>query len=129
MLYDRGLQTLEQIKEHREGLKKRGSGSHHGCISSLICDNCNHLISDSICLCIGIFTCPNCGFRNGKELEKIMEESRKLPSIKFANTNGIISSNLISKEKVLEILKRPLKNLDLSEDSCDTRYIEEIEKL
>ncbi len=35
----------------------------------------------------------------------------------------------IDKRQVLKILRKPLKNLDLSEDSCDTRYIEEIEKL
>jgi hypothetical protein len=33
------------------------------------------------------------------------------------------------KKEVLKILKKPLKNLDLSEDYCDSRYIEEIEKL
>lgn len=33
------------------------------------------------------------------------------------------------KEKVLEILNKPLENCDLSIDNCDKRYIEEIDKL
>ena len=33
------------------------------------------------------------------------------------------------KEAILNILKRDLQNLDLSTDSCDSRYIEQIEKL
>ena len=82
MLYDRGLQTAEQIREHKKELSRRFnsldpnryiSGGH---IGSLICDGCNHLISDSICLCAGVFTCPNCGFENGKLIKQSIENFR-----------------------------------------------------
>lgn len=33
------------------------------------------------------------------------------------------------KSEVLKILEKPLRNLDLSEDYCDSRYIEQIKKL
>ena len=33
------------------------------------------------------------------------------------------------KQEVLRILNTPLQNLDLSEDWCDERYIEQIKKL
>ncbi len=39
---------------------------HPGCVGSLACIHCYHVISDSTCLCIGIFTCPKCGKGNGK---------------------------------------------------------------
>jgi hypothetical protein len=33
------------------------------------------------------------------------------------------------KEKIIQILKTPHQNADLSWDECDKRYIEEVEKL
>lgn len=41
-------------------------GWHPGCVSALACVHCYHVISDSICLCIGVFTCPKCGKQNGE---------------------------------------------------------------
>lgn len=41
------------------------TGAHPGCIGELACVHCYHVISDSICLCIGTFTCPKCGEQNG----------------------------------------------------------------
>lgn len=88
MLSDRGLQTEEQIKAHEEFLRTRFSNGLHGCISERICEKCKHLISDSICLCIGCFICPNCGHENGKS---IAESMRLIPSSSIG-TNGIVIS-------------------------------------
>ena len=71
MLKDLGLATEEQIKTESERLNWIKSPEVRGCISTRICSNCHHLISDSICLCIGYFMCPNCKFENGKEILKL----------------------------------------------------------
>lgn len=76
MLHDLGPATEEQIKEYNKPIdftKQWG-----GCISTRLCQNCNHLISDSICLCLGIFTCPNCKFENGKELKSAISAFENL---------------------------------------------------
>lgn len=44
---------------------------HPGCIGELACTGCYHVISDSICLCVGVFTCPKCGASNGTPLTYI----------------------------------------------------------
>lgn len=56
MLYDNGLAT--------QGDRDRLENHIAGCINRRICSKCGHLISDSLCLCIGVFTCPNCGYEN-----------------------------------------------------------------
>lgn len=71
MLYDKGLASPEQIKQLEESndrwLESVINGARStGCISSRLCKNCKHIISDSICMCIGHFICPNCSFENGK---------------------------------------------------------------
>ncbi len=72
MLTDLGLQTEEQIQKRKRHDQIRYdemlNGVSRGCVGTRICENCNHLISDSICLCSPIFTCPNCNFENGKDL-------------------------------------------------------------
>lgn len=94
MLYDRGLQTEKQIKEHEDFFSRRFTGQWqgHGCISSRICEKCKHLISDSICLCVGVFTCPNCQFENGQKIKALIEEARKRPYQARFNTNGAVLS-------------------------------------
>ena len=39
-----------------------------GCIGMLACEYCGLLVSDSICLCIGIFNCPKCNKQNGHQI-------------------------------------------------------------
>lgn len=51
------------------------SGYGTGCISTKACEGCGHLITDSVCLCVGIFTCPNCGYENGQETKKQLESA------------------------------------------------------
>ena len=67
MLYDKGLLTGEELVSFRAYENKRNASypTWTGCISARICSNCNHLISDSICLCNPIFICPNCQHKNG----------------------------------------------------------------
>lgn len=79
MLYDKGLAT-QKIKDDIlaiEEYRARGGG---GCISSRICEKCNHLISDSICLCLPYFVCPNCGFENGVRIKEGIKNIREFRS-------------------------------------------------
>lgn len=73
MLKDLGVLDEDSLKSYKQLLNYRKnsilSGQSFGCISSLVCDGCNHLISDGICLCAGYFVCPNCGTENGAKLE------------------------------------------------------------
>jgi hypothetical protein len=73
MLSDLGLATAEQKEAQQQFLDKRSSSGHHGCISERICEKCDHIISDSICLCIGAFTCPNCGHENEQTLKFVAD--------------------------------------------------------
>lgn len=81
MLTDLGLQTEEQIKQRQNDDKTRyeqmlkGVSTGWGCVGTRICENCKHLISDSICLCIPVFTCPNCQFKNGEDVSKAIRDS------------------------------------------------------
>lgn len=63
MLTDCGLLSPEEVKKYKEFFNKRCeallSGQFTGgCISSVPCSNCNHLISDSLCLCSMTFNLP-----------------------------------------------------------------------
>jgi hypothetical protein len=59
----------KKVYDHRmEAINKN---YHPGCIGSLACISCYHVISDSICLCAGVFVCPKCGVSNGTALEFI----------------------------------------------------------
>lgn len=73
MLTDLGLQTEEQIKNYNDSCNRRAkdllNGSWHGCVSTFLCKNCNHLFSDSICLCAGLGVCPNCKFDNSIKID------------------------------------------------------------
>jgi hypothetical protein len=42
---------------------------------------------------------------------------------------GKAMEHALFKEQVIRILLKPLKNLDLSQDTCDSRYIEQINEL
>ena len=106
MLFDLGLQTEEQIAKHKEMLSRRFDGSNVGCISQRICENCNHLISDSICLCVPCFICPNCKFENGQNIKKMVEESNK--NIKY----GFVSPAKTDRELIDELIIRIEKKLD-----------------
>lgn len=37
-----------------------------GCIGERTCNSCGAVVGDSICLCMGIFTCPRCGTENNQ---------------------------------------------------------------
>ncbi len=61
-----------------DAAQKQGGGSP-GCIGALACVHCYHVISDSICLCIGVFTCPKCGKGNGKSMGELLTGSQPTP--------------------------------------------------
>jgi hypothetical protein len=37
-----------------------------GCIGERTCNSCGAVVGDSICMCMGIFTCPRCGEENNQ---------------------------------------------------------------
>ena len=37
-----------------------------GCIGERTCNSCGAVVGDSICMCVGIFTCPRCGIENNQ---------------------------------------------------------------
>lgn len=41
-----------------------GSAIYGGCVSQRACRSCGAIVSDSICMCVGAFTCPRCGYEN-----------------------------------------------------------------
>lgn len=63
MLTDLGLLSPEAFEKYFEPIDV--FKPKLGCIDRLPCLNCRHLIMDSICLCLGFFICPNCGYKNG----------------------------------------------------------------
>lgn len=68
--------SLDEAKEYNK--KERAwrldyirKGWSIGCVSTLACEYCGILVSDSICLCSGNFTCPKCGKFNGIDYSKL----------------------------------------------------------
>lgn len=114
MLYDRGLQTPEQIRDYYKWQSKLGTPGHErsGCISARLCENCFHLISDSICLCIPYFICPNCGFENGKEIRErnekdtLLRQKFGIGTSSFYNLDEREKGYQACKTKVLELVDR-----------------------
>lgn len=63
-------------EEYNQGVRDTRA-KYGGCVSSRACEECGAVIADSICLCVGVFTCPRCGHENGsaiKELWKTLDE-------------------------------------------------------
>lgn len=58
----------KRIYDYRCDYVAKGGPGSPGCIGELACEHCFHVISDSICLCVGVFTCPKCGAENGGRL-------------------------------------------------------------
>lgn len=54
----------EQI-DWRWKYTQKGYGS--GCITGWYCEGCGRMIRDTLCLCIGRFTCPVCEHEQNKE--------------------------------------------------------------
>ncbi len=75
MLTDLGKLSDEKLKAYQQSEADRLvtilGGGNIGCIGALPCKSCNHLISDSICLCSRYFVCPNCGTENKPESQVI----------------------------------------------------------
>lgn len=99
MLYDKGLATPEQIKQYKEYRHDFANG----CISSLLCENCNHIISDSICLCACYFVCPNCKTENGIKLRTAVTIAEN--SMKPYNGYYTIAFDKDEKQQLLFALK------------------------
>lgn len=86
------LSIGKQLKSKEEALEfnrkiyefRANTKGHPGCIGNLACENCFRVVSDLICLCVGIFTCPNCNFENGKE-KLSMREQKTFKSIGFVS--------------------------------------------
>lgn len=37
--------------------------STQGCVDTRACSECGAIVRDNICLCMGCFTCPRCGYK------------------------------------------------------------------
>jgi hypothetical protein len=73
------LKSKEEAIEYNQKIWKfRAESTYTACISTLACEHCYALISDSICLCIGNFTCPNCDKENGRKIPLIQDISQSL---------------------------------------------------
>jgi hypothetical protein len=75
-----------------------------GCVSQRTCTSCGAVVSDPICMCVGIFDCPRCGAHNN---QSILGSGGQQPPIKFLSVSdnfpddlGEIISNLTLKEAV-----------------------------
>lgn len=110
MLYDKGERTPEQVKAFKKSMSVRAASLLDGtfpggCIDSAICEGCNHLIVDSLCLCSQSFTCPNCGYKNGPIITTI---SNTWPTLQ-----GRLSQPITTEKEALEQLE---KSVPLSEE-------------
>jgi hypothetical protein len=76
MIYKSGqFKSLEEAKEYnRKVYEPILKGESCGCIATLACEHCFALITDSICLCVSVFYCPECGKRNGKTTNEMIKE-------------------------------------------------------
>lgn len=91
MLYKSG--ETENPKDYNQKIAEfRGNaiaeGFSCGCVSTRACEGCKSLITDSICLCIPSFICPECGFDNGEEYREIMSKFKFIPSDNTFNLSG-----------------------------------------
>jgi hypothetical protein len=64
MLSHKHEYVINPKKYNRDIYTFRAKSNDCYCISSLACEECGLLVSDSICLCIGIFECPRCKYKN-----------------------------------------------------------------
>ena len=58
-------QKVDNPQEFNDNVRAVKGSPYSGCVSTWACVKCHHLITDSICLCVGIFDCPKCGHANG----------------------------------------------------------------
>lgn len=68
-----------------------------GCIGERTCNSCGAVVGDSICLCMGIFTCPRCGTENNQSFLGTITPMTKLDNIYIGL--GISSPPPINTEK------------------------------
>ena len=84
MLYKSGqLKSLKEVEDFKIKIKNSrdiSSPERLGCISTLPCEKCFALITDSICLCVGCFVCPECKHQNGVPFVP----SKEKPTNKYA---------------------------------------------
>ena len=55
-----GKFSIEEAKKYNRDLNEFRSKNYGGCVSTRACESCGALVNDSLCLCIGLFTCPEC---------------------------------------------------------------------
>ena len=68
MLTDTGKTSDDPQGMNQMAMSCRSAG---GCVDSLACTTCGAIVRDSICLCVGVFTCPRCGSVHGSTLPEL----------------------------------------------------------
>lgn len=144
MLTDLGLPDEEYYKrerDYKEWCNKQPQPffpQKQGCISERICEGCGHRISDSICLCIGVFTCPNCKFENGQFYKDLMKQLSARNNTFQLNTYGVTNPPFVklgySKDDFIKIIDKIVRNKEdngykFTWEDMAAELKEEIEKL
>ena len=116
-----GKLTLEEAAQYNKKIwQARSPGFLHGvsmgCIGSLACEYCGTIVSGT-CLCMGIFTCPECNKENGK----IIRETQPILPLVWEQESKIKRDNYISDmdlqlQEQAEIIKNQEDKIEELED-------------
>ncbi len=63
MLSHSNTHVEDPVEYNRKINEFRAQPGSYGCVGTRACEGCGVLVSDSICLCIGAFDCPKCGYQ------------------------------------------------------------------
>lgn len=85
MLFSSNIR-LNSVEEVNQANDQIAHCLNQGCVIGWYCKNCFHLIQDTLCMCIGNFTCPVCQYKNVR-----------LPINNFV-FDGLHSLNLVREE-------------------------------
>src|SRR3990167_9652616 len=102
-----GKLLIIEAKEYNKKVYE-AKGKWGGCISTLACQNCGSLVSDSICLCMGIFICPQCNYNNGEGFRMkydFVREGWETTSLKTNQDKLFQRLEVLAKEELLKAIQ------------------------
>lgn len=76
--------SIEEAKQYNQRIRDMFAdslekGVRCGCVSTRACENCGALLNNSPCFCVGIFTCPKCGYKHGQDIKVLMDKFTNYP--------------------------------------------------